>query len=203
MRHDTGLKSGLAGYLYRWLRNAGVVAAAMGVWLTGTNLYHASMDGRAEARVTALEIVCVLKGEGLLYRAVTQEVECEQADATRAANANIPHAVREVPYARLSFQSEISADYEARLSLEDLKQPDLQRGDTVAISYSRTDPNEVRAVADTASYLRGLWLLGSGLVMLALVMLARRAVTFESGVDAEVAALERVHVARTAARRNR
>ncbi len=203
MRHDKTLKSGLAGYLYRWLRNGGVVACVAGAAMIGIDGYHALSDSRAEATVKGIEIACVLKGEGVLYRAVTQEVECGQADAMREANANISLVTRDVPYARLAYTSEIGAAYTARLSLDDLRRPDLQRGDTVAVTYNRANPSEARAVADASSYTRGLLLIGAGVMMLALIWVARRAINFETGVDAEVAALERAYAALNPAARRR
>ena len=202
MRHDTVLKSGLAGYIYRWLRNGGVVALVAGAAMIGIDGYHALSDGRAEATVTGIEIACVLKGEGLQYRAVAQEVVCSQADAMREANSSIPLVTRDVPYAQLSYRSEIGAEYTARLRLDDLRRPELQRGDSVAVTYNRNNPSEARAVADASSYTSGLLLISAGVMMLALIWVARRAVSFETGVDAEVAALEAAYAARkTAARR--
>jgi hypothetical protein len=203
MRHDTAFKSGLAGYLYRWLRNGGVAAFVTGAGLLGVNLYHASQDGRAVAKVTAIEIACVLKGEGWLYRSFVREVECGDADALKAANANIPLSTRDVAYARLIFQSDIGAEYTARLSLEDLKRLDLQRGDTVEVLYNRSNPSDVRAIADAASYLHSALLALGGLFMLALAFLARRAVSYNTGVDTEVAALEAAYTARTPPSRRR
>ena len=201
MRNASVLKSGLVGYVYRWLRNAGVVAVAGGAGPLAVNAYHGTYDGRTDATVSALEIACVLTGDSYLTSAFVKDVECGEAESIRSANSKFPFAIREVTYARLSYQSEIGADYAARLSLEALGQANLQRGDTVTILYSRNDPSEVRALPTRAQYKRGGVPLGGGWLMLMVVGLARRAATFESDVGAEVAALERAHAARAKGRR--
>ncbi len=203
MRHDTVLKSGLAGYLYRWLRNGGVVALTIGLGWIGLSAIHAVMDGRARATVTGLEIVCVLEGQSLLTRGVAREVECSEAEALKAANAGLNLEVKDVAYARFSFQSEIGAGYDGRLRLSALQRPDLRRGDQIEILYNRANPSDVRAIADAASYFHSVLLALGGLFMLGLAYPARRAVSYNTGVDTEIAALEAAFAARNPAARRR
>ena len=193
MSNDSVLKSGLVGYVYRWLRNAGVVLFLSGAALVAVNAFQAFSDGRATATVTGLEIDCVLQGQGIYNRYLSAEIDCNSPNALKAAASGLPVVLSEVTYARLAYQSEIGADYAAQLSLEALGLPNLQRGDTVTILYSRNDPSEVRALPTRAQYKRGSALLGGGLLMLLLVWIARRAATFESDVGAEVAALEQAY----------
>ena len=202
MHDDGAFKSGLAGYLYRWLRNGGVVALTLGIGWIGFSATHAMTDGRAAATVTGLEIVCVLEGQSLLTRAIAREVECSDAAALKEANAGLNLEVRDVAYARFRFQSEIGAGYDGRLSLSVLQRPDLQRGDTIEVLYSRSNPSDVRAIADAASYLHAALLALGGVFMLALAFLARRAVNYNTGVDTEIAALERAYAARNSSARN-
>jgi hypothetical protein len=203
MHNDTVLKSGLAGYIYRWLCNGGVVALTVGIGWIAFSAYHAITDGRAVATVTGLEVVCVLEGQSLLTRAIAREVECGEAEALKAANASLNLEVRDVAYARFRFQSEIGAGYDGRLSLSALQRPDLQRGDTISVLYDRSNPSAVRAIADAASYFHSALLALGGLFMLALAFFARRAVSYNTGVDREIAALERAYAARNPAARRR
>ena len=46
---DIVLKRGLVGYLYRWLRNAGVIATVTGLGFIIANAYQATHDGQADA----------------------------------------------------------------------------------------------------------------------------------------------------------
>ena len=66
--------------------------------------YHAHQDATTEATVTALEIACVLTGNSTLTSAYQKDVECSDADGIIAANAKLPLAVREITFARLSYQ---------------------------------------------------------------------------------------------------
>lgn len=199
MRDASALHLGLIGYLYRWLRNAGLVAVAGGAMLLAVEGYHVVQDGRADATVTALEIACVVVGDTYWTATVAQRVECADADRVRAVNPNVPLAVREETYVRVTFQSEIGAEYRARVSAASLGRPDIQRGETVAILYDRSNPLKVRGVPTGARYAHGAWLLGSGLAMLLLVWFARRLAGYQSNVAAEVAELERSYTSRARA----
>ena len=203
MRRDTALKSGLIGYLYRWLRNGGIAMTATGLGLIGINVYHEITDGHAEATVQYFEVRCVLRGEQLIYRAVSIAVDCADVEATKAKYPHVTFGVSEFTYARLAYKSEIGADYQARVSLEAMAEPDVQRGDTIPVIYSRANPNKIRMVATVSSYLKPAWLLVSGLVMLLLVWLVRRAANYEGDIAAEVAALEAAHAEMAAVKASR
>jgi hypothetical protein len=187
MSHSTVLQSGLIGYLYRWLRNGGVVAIATGLYLIGPLAYHAIQDGRAGAEVVRIEIECVV-AERTWFAPPTK---C-YPDAITAQTAH------DVAFAVLAFKSEIGAEYVARLKIEDLHRRNLQRGDTVGITYARDNPNFISAVPTLASFAKGGWLIASGLLMLAVALLARRAVNYRGDLDAEIAELARAAAGRSA-----
>lgn len=200
MRNAHALKSGLVGYVYRWLRNAGVVAVVSGGGLLVNDAYHAHQDAPAEATVTALEIACVLTGNSTLTQAYQKDIECSDADGIIAANPKMPLAVREITYARLSYRSDSGADYTARLAVDALGRPDIQRGESVQILYARANPSEARAVASAARTRRSALLLGAGVLMLVLIIFARKAAGYQSDVADEVAALQRNYQTSVAAR---
>jgi hypothetical protein len=188
------LKSGIVGYVYRWLRNAGIVAVAAGTGLLASDVYHTSLDGHAQATIVRLDIQCVLQGDGFLHQAIAIEIECGEADAERA-RYKIPLAVREATYAHLSFQSEIGATYEVRASLAGLNAEGAQRGEAIAITYSRSNPENIRAAASDRNTLKAARLLIGGLIALGLVLAMRWAAAWRGDVDAEVAELQEAHAA--------
>lgn len=193
MRNASALHAGLIGYLYRWLRNAGLVAFAGGGLLLGVETYHEVHDGRADATVTSLEIACVLVGDSVLTSALAKRVECSEADAVKAHNAQVPLAVREELYVRIAFQSEIGADYHARLSAASLGKPDVQRGETVSILYDRANPLKVRGVPGAARYAHGGGMLAAGFALLMLVSGIRRIAGYRSNVATEIDTMERAY----------
>lgn len=192
---DNVLKIGLVGFVYRWLRNAGVVALAYGTWLIASSAYQDAQDGRARATVSRLEVACFLQGDGFFYQAFTVDAECGATDSERA-RYRIPLVVREVMTARLAFQSEGGADYVAWARLDDLNAPQLQSGDEVDISYDRSNPERVRAAVTAASYLKGARVIAGGMLALLAVVFMRWAAAWRGDVDAEIAALRRAHAAR-------
>ena len=192
------MQSGLIGYIYRWLRNGGLVAVVMGGgWLT-LDATHALQDGRADATVSGIEIVCELTVPGKLADTVAREMDCGEAGARRAASTSVTLAVREVAYAKVKFKSEIGADYASRLRLGPVPQDDVQRGDTVPLLYSRDNPNDVRAITSAGDNLKSAGVLAAGLVMLMLCWLLRRAAAYEGSVAGEVAELEAAYQKRVA-----
>ena len=190
MDRPSALRTGLIGYLYRWLRNGGVAAVVSGIGLIGFNVSHEMADGHADATVQYFEVRCVLRGKQLIYRAISIAVDCADVEATKAKYTHVTFGVSEHTYARLVYQSEIGASYQARVSLDAIGRPDVQRGDTIPVIYSRANPNKIRMAATVSSYVKSAWLLASGLIMLLLVWLVRRAANYQGDVAAEVAALE-------------
>lgn len=191
------LKRGLIGFLYRWLRNVGVIAAVTGLGFIIADAYRVTHDGRAEATVKRIEIACALQGDSFLYQAVMIETECGETDAIRA-QYKIPLIVKERRMARLSFTSEIGAAYEVSLAADDLGPKGAMAGDVVAILYDRSNPEIVRAPPTFAAYLKSARLLLAGLLALAIVVLMRRAASWRGDVEAEVAELARRAGARRA-----
>jgi hypothetical protein len=184
MRKNDALSFGLIGYLYRWLRDGGIITIATGLYLIGPLAYHALQNGRTEARVVRLEIACVAERKWYDFSNFSQTL-CSNREVSQA-----PTAAGDVAFAVLAFKSDIGAEYVARLKLDDLHRPNLQRDDRVGITYARDNPNLVGAVPTLASFAEGGWLIASGVLMLALVALARRAARYRGDVEEEVAALE-------------
>ena len=192
IRHSA-LKTGLVGYVYRGLRDGGFVAIATGMWMFGATLYAALQSGRAEATVTAIEIACIFTRDLGNVEAVTNaRPDCGNPALLQSG------LVAEATFAKLSYASEGGAQYHSEIRVDDLPRPDVQRGETVEIAYSLDDPAKARAVPSFTGYLQGLGLIGIGVLMLMMVVLAKRAANYRGDVDAEVAELERAHRARTA-----
>ncbi len=192
MNGRSSLKTGIVGYIYRALRDGGVIAIATGLWMFGATLYPAMKAGRADATVTAIEIGCA-------FNSSLGDVE---AMSGVTPDCNTPELVQtglvgEVTVAKLSYATAAGENYRSEVPLDDLKRPDLRRGDTVQIAYSHDAPRTARAVPGLSDYAEGLALIAGGLVMLGLVWLARRAANYRSDVDAEVAELELAYRART------
>lgn len=189
------LKTGLIGYLYRWLRNAGALALAGGFWLMGSGFYYASRDGHAQARLTRVDVTCQLRGDGFWVQAITLPVECSEADLVRARYST-PLKLEEIGIARLIFRSEAGVTVDAHLPLADLGEG-AKSGDTVAITYEREAPEKVRPAASGATYLKGAQIVLGGLLALLLAGFMRWAAAWRGDVDSEVAALRKAHAART------
>lgn len=188
------LKTGIVGYLYRALRDGGIIAIASGLWMFGATLYPAMRAGRAEATVTAIEIGCAFNrslGDVEAMSGVTPD--CNTPELVQTG------LVSEVTVAKLSYATPAGETYHWDVPLEDLRRPDLRRGDTVEITYNRDTPGVARAVPGLSDYAEGLALIAGGLMMLGLVWFARRVASYRSDVDAEVAELELAHRVRTRA----
>ena len=195
MNGSEALNEGLVGYLYRWMRNFGIGITLTGaVWL-GLDLYHASQDGRALATVQGIEVMCVLQADSLIE--AETEVECGDVEATKAALPNVTFTVREVTYAKVAYQSDIGADYTAKIAVADLGAIDVHSSASVAIQYDRNDPSDARAVAGLGSMLSSGLLFVFGLFVLAGVVVVRRMANYRSDVGAEVEALKAAHTQRS------
>ena len=190
MTNNPLLSFGLIGYLYRWMRNGGVIALATSAVLVGKNVYHLTFDGRAEATVLRIEIVCFLRGESLMYRAMTIETECGDPDAGRAkAPPGVGLELQEETYVQLEYKSEIGAEYRVRARAQRLGLTDPQRGTAVPILYNRSNPKENWPLPTAASYWKAASAFAGGVLMLLIAFFARRAANYRGDVDAEVAAL--------------
>ena len=190
MSKNAVLSYGLIGYLYRWMRNGGVVAIAISAFLAGKNVYHVTFDGRAEASVLRIEIVCFLRGESLIYRAMTIETECGDPDVGRAkAPPDVALELQEETYVRLEFKSEIGAEYRVRARAARLGITGPERGMTLPILYNRANPKEVWPLPTVASYWKAASAFAGGIVTLLIALFARRAANYRGDVEAEVAAL--------------
>jgi len=192
---DIVLKRGLVGYLYRWLRNAGVIATVSGLGFLIAHAYQATHDGRADATVARIDMACVLQGESFLYQAVVIDAECGETDAVRA-RYKIPLIVKERRMVQLSFSSEIGADYEVSIAADALGRAETHEGDVIPILYERSNPEIVRAVPEVSTYVKSARILFGGLLALALVLLMRWAANWRGDVEAEVAELAQSHRAR-------
>jgi hypothetical protein len=186
------LKFGLVGYVYRGLRDGGFVAIATGVWVLAGTLIPAINDGRVDATVIDIEAGCAFNRDlGDVTGLTGAKPDCSTPAMIQTG------LVSEVPVAKLSFAARPGEIYRSEIRLDDLNRPDLTRGDVVEIAYNRDNPAIVRAVPAFAEYLEGLGLIAAGILMFAVVWLARRAADYRGDVDAEVAELERAHRART------
>lgn len=189
------LKTGLVGYLYRWLRNAGVLALAGGFWLMGSSFYYASRDGHAQARLRRVDVTCQLRGDGFWVQAITLPVVCSEAKQVRA-RYRTPLKLEEIGIARLVFRSEAGVSYDAQLPLADLG-AGAKSGDSIAITYDRQNPEDVRPAASRATYLKGARVVVGGLLALLIAGFMRWAASWRGDVDAEVAALRQAHAVRS------
>jgi hypothetical protein len=195
MSGRSALKTGIVGYVYRGLRDGGVIAIATGAWMFGATLYPAMKAGRTEATVTGIEISCAfIKDLGDVGAMSGVTPDCSVPEVMHSG------LVSEMTFAKLAYKSAIGAAYHSEIRVDDLKRPEVQRGDTVQIAYDRDDPHIVYAVPGFGDYVYGLALIVSGLLMLVMVWLARRAENYRGDVNAEVAALERAYRARAAGR---
>lgn len=197
MPTSPALKTGLVGYLYRWVRNAGILALLSGTALISNAAFRHAGDLHTVATVSHLEIACELVGASIFSSAVVRDVECSNAAAIRSANAHMPLNSREVTYARLDYQTASGASLSARIRAEALGRPDIQRGDILTVAYRAADENEVRPVTTLASLSGALALFAAGLFAMMIVMFARRAASFQSDVALEVADLKRGYEARS------
>jgi hypothetical protein len=193
MSSATVLKTGLVGYVYRGLRDGGLIALTAGFWMLGSTIYPAMHDGRAEATVTGIEIDCAFNRDLGDVTGLTGA----KPDCSTPALAQMG-LVDDATFAKITFAAETGETHRSEIRIDDLKRPGLQRGDTVEIAYSRDNPTYVRAVPGVSDYLQGIAVVAGGLLMLAMVWFARRAANYQSDVDAEVAELERAYRARTA-----
>ena len=187
---DIVLKRGLIGFVYRWLRNAGVVATVTGIGFIVANIYMDATYGHADAKVQRIEIACMLQGESFIYSAVAFEAECSETDQVRATY-KIALAVKEVRLGRIIYQSEIGATYKVRIALAKLKVPDAQQGDTIAILYDASDPRNIRPVPTLSTYLHHARIFFMGVLALMAVLFMRWAANWRGDVEAEVAELAR------------
>jgi hypothetical protein len=188
MSGRSALKTGIVGYVYRGLRDGGVIAILSGAWMFGATLYPAMKAGRAEATVTGIEISCAfIKDLGDVSAMSGVTPDCSVPEVMQTG------LVSEVTFAKLAYKSAIGAAYHSEIRVDDLKRPDLRRGDSVQIAYDRDDPRIVRAVPGFGDYVYGVALIAGGVLMLVLTWLARRAETYRGDVDAEVAELERAY----------
>lgn len=189
---DIVLKQGLVGFVYRWLRNAGVLATVTGFGFIIANAYMDATYGHADATIQRIEIACVLQGESFFYQAVAFETECADTEKVRATY-KIPLVVKEVRLGRLVYQSEIGAAYRLRIALAKLKMPEAQQWDAIPILYDRGNPKNVRPVPTLATYLHHARILIMGLLALAAALAMRWAANWRGDVDDEVAELARRH----------
>jgi hypothetical protein len=112
------------------------------------------------------------------------------------ARYKIPLIVKERRMARLSFSSEIGAEYEVSVAADALGRAETHEGDVIPILYDRSNPEIVRAVPEVSTYVKSARILFGGLLALALVLLMRWAANWRGDVEAEVAELAQSHRAR-------
>lgn len=192
---DIVLKQGLVGFVYRWLRNAGVVATVTGLGFIIANAYMDATYGRADASVQRIEIACVLQGESFFYQAVAFEAECGETDKIRASY-KIALAVKEVRLARLDYTSELGVPYKSRIALAKLGVPEAQQWEVIPILYDRANPEGIRAVPTLKTYLKNARVFLFGLFALLAALAMRWAANWRGNVDDEVAELAQAHMAR-------
>ena len=188
----SALKTGMIGHVYRVLRDGGMLAIATGVWMFASTIYPALKGERATARVTNIEIGC----------AFISELNAVGSMTGLSADCSAPGIVAmglvgEIKIAKLVFASHIGAQYSAEVPFDSLNTPALQPGDTVVISYSPGNPQDAHALPGIWDYLCASAPIVAGFMALGLICLARRAENYRSGVNAEIADLERAYRART------
>lgn len=186
------LKVGLVGYLYRWLRNAGVIALVSGAAVLAFTVDRTAGDQRAMATVSRTEIVCEIVEESLLNTGAVHEVECSQAAAIVEHNSHMAIASREAVFLHLSYQTATGENRSARVRADEFTEDVLSRGDELEIAY-RDNTSEVRPPVVSGSLMRALWLMLGGVLALMLVFAVRRAANFESSVDDEIEDMRRAH----------
>lgn len=196
MTAPVALKTGLVGYLYRWIRNAGIVAVLSGAAMLAYAMHGMAVNQRAIASVSRIEIECEIAGIGWLNSTFVRAVECGNAAAVLAANPHMALASREVTYAHMHFRTLSGEERAARVSANAFV-GELRRGDEIEIVYRDNDATTVWPNTTSGAWMRAAGTMAGGLIALLLVLAARRAACFESNVADEIVELKRAHDART------
>lgn len=195
MTAPAALKTGLVGYLYRWIRNAGIVAFLSGTIMLLHSVHGEVVNQSAIASVSRIEIACEITGAGWLNSTFVRDVECSDVAAVLAANSQLVLTSREVSYAHLSYRTQAGEEHTAR-ARSDAFEGAMRRGDEVEIAYRSNDPASVWPNTGSSAWIRAVGMMLGGLIALLFVLAVRRAACFESNVADEIVELKRAHEAR-------
>ena len=151
-----------------------VVWLGGGLLIIGLEIYRQINDQRTEAQIVAVRTMCEMEWRVSRRRSREIDVPCAEVPLVRAANPSIDYEVKEFEQAAIRFVARDGSPQLVAVRASKVDAEGAHVGDLIPITYSPSNPGNVRGLLTVSKLLEMVQLTLLGVICLGGWLLVRR-----------------------------